>query len=142
MSAPTNAEMEKLLRNARESIDACLQLLAAGSATGRASGASKPAAASGARASNGARFDEVRAVFLKEVMERTGYPEEMLDLDLDLEGELGIDTVKQVAILGAVREHFGLEIDKSFKLRDHNTMRKAIQYVAGRLDGTGAASRS
>jgi hypothetical protein len=35
------------------------------------------------------------------VSERTGYPIEMLGLDLDLEAELGIDSIKRVEILGA-----------------------------------------
>jgi acyl transferase domain-containing protein/NAD(P)H-dependent flavin oxidoreductase YrpB (nitropropane dioxygenase family)/NAD(P)-dependent dehydrogenase (short-subunit alcohol dehydrogenase family) len=34
------------------------------------------------------------------VSERTGYPPEMLDLDLDLEADLGIDSIKRVEILG------------------------------------------
>ena len=38
------------------------------------------------------------------VAEKTGYPKEMLDLDLDLEADLGIDTVKQAEMFAAVRE--------------------------------------
>jgi len=34
------------------------------------------------------------------VSERTGYPPEMLDLDLDLEADLGIDSIKRIEILG------------------------------------------
>jgi hypothetical protein len=86
---------------------------------------------------NGSRFDEVRTVLLREVIDRTGYPEEMLELDLDLEGELGIDTVKQVAAISSVRDHFQLDTDPSFKLRDHNTLRKVITHVAGRLELAG-----
>jgi acyl transferase domain-containing protein len=41
------------------------------------------------------------------VSERTGYPPEMLDLDLDIEADLGIDSIKRVEILGAFqRAHF------------------------------------
>ena len=35
------------------------------------------------------------------VAEQTGYPAEMLDLDLDLEADLGIDTVKQAELFAA-----------------------------------------
>src|SRR5207244_2030108 len=35
------------------------------------------------------------------VGERTGYPPEMLDADINLESELGIDSIKLVEILGA-----------------------------------------
>src|SRR6185295_4540607 len=37
--------------------------------------------------------EPVVAVVLGIVAEKTGYPQEMLDLDLDLEADLGIDTV-------------------------------------------------
>jgi malonyl CoA-acyl carrier protein transacylase len=37
---------------------------------------------------------------LKIVSERTGYPTEMLDLDLNMEADLGIDSIKRVEILG------------------------------------------
>ncbi len=41
------------------------------------------------------------------VSEMTGYPPELLDLDLDLEADLGVDTVKQAEVFAAVRERFG-----------------------------------
>jgi NAD(P)-dependent dehydrogenase (short-subunit alcohol dehydrogenase family) len=34
--------------------------------------------------------------------ERTGYPEELLDDDLDLEGDLGIDSIKRTEVVGAL----------------------------------------
>ena len=40
------------------------------------------------------------------VRDRTGYPSEMLGLDLDLEADLGIDSIKRVEILGTLRESF------------------------------------
>ena len=41
---------------------------------------------------------------LEIVRERTGYPLEMLGLGLDLEADLGIDSIKRVEILGSLRE--------------------------------------
>ncbi len=38
------------------------------------------------------------------VHERTGYPLEMLDTQLDLEADLGIDSIKRVEILGSLRD--------------------------------------
>ncbi|MGK7903839.1 MAG: beta-ketoacyl synthase N-terminal-like domain-containing protein [Hormoscilla sp.] len=46
--------------------------------------------------------ESLRAMLLKIVSDRTGYPPEMLGLDLDLEAELGIDSIKRVEILGAL----------------------------------------
>ncbi len=40
--------------------------------------------------------------------DKTGYPQDMLDLDLDLEADLGIDTVKQAETFQAVREAFDI----------------------------------
>lgn len=53
-----------------------------------------------AAAPTAAAADLVRSV----VAEKTGYPAEMLNLDMDLEAELGIDSIKQVEILSALRE--------------------------------------
>lgn len=44
------------------------------------------------------------AVVTALVAEKTGYPAEMLEPDMDLEGELGVDSIKQVEILSALRE--------------------------------------
>ena len=38
------------------------------------------------------------------IADKTGYPPEMLEDDMDLEGELGVDSIKQVEILSALRE--------------------------------------
>ncbi len=48
--------------------------------------------------------EAVLASLLEVVSERTGYPSDMLGLDVDLEGELGIDSIKRTEILGAVRK--------------------------------------
>jgi acyl transferase domain-containing protein/NAD(P)-dependent dehydrogenase (short-subunit alcohol dehydrogenase family) len=47
------------------------------------------------------KMDEpkMRAELLKVVNERTGYPEDMLGLDVDIEAELGIDSIKRIEIL-------------------------------------------
>jgi 3-oxoacyl-(acyl-carrier-protein) synthase len=51
--------------------------------------------------------DPVEARVLAIVAEKTGYASEMLALDLDLEADLGIDTVKQAELFTAVREEWG-----------------------------------
>ena len=48
--------------------------------------------------------DAIKEKVLDIVAEKTGYPAEMLDLDLDLEADLGVDTVKQAEMFAAVRE--------------------------------------
>ncbi|SDM43073.1 type I polyketide synthase [Allokutzneria albata] len=44
---------------------------------------------------------------LEVVAERTGYPVEILNLDMELESDLGIDSIKRVEILSAFRDHTG-----------------------------------
>ena len=50
-----------------------------------------------------AAFD-VTALLLEVVAEKTGYPANMLNLDMNLEADLGIDSIKRVEILSAMRE--------------------------------------
>ncbi len=52
------------------------------------------------------------------VVEKTGYPKDMLDLDLDLEADLGVDTVKQAEMFAAIREIYNIPRDENLKLRD------------------------
>jgi acyl carrier protein len=40
------------------------------------------------------------------VSEKTGYPTDMLELDMDMEADLGIDSIKRVEIFGALQESF------------------------------------
>lgn len=46
------------------------------------------------------------SALLRIVGEKTGYPSEMLELDMDLEADLGIDSIKRVEILGALEDEF------------------------------------
>jgi acyl transferase domain-containing protein/NAD(P)H-dependent flavin oxidoreductase YrpB (nitropropane dioxygenase family) len=48
----------------------------------------------------------IAARLLETVRERTGYPVETLGLELDMEADLGIDSIKRVEILGKLRDEF------------------------------------
>ncbi|MFL5355571.1 beta-ketoacyl synthase N-terminal-like domain-containing protein [Archangium sp.] len=85
---------------------------------------------------------QVREVLMRTVVEKTGYPEDMLQLDLDLEADLGIDTVKQVDIFARTREAFGVTRDPNRALRDFNTLRKVIDHIVERIQQAGAAAAS
>ncbi len=45
-----------------------------------------------------------RTVLLEVIAEKTGYPTEMLELDMALDADLGIDSIKRVEILSALQE--------------------------------------
>ena len=49
---------------------------------------------------------ELQAAFLTIVSDKTGYPTDMLELGMDMEADLGIDSIKRVEILGAMQEQF------------------------------------
>ncbi len=63
---------------------------------------------------------------------QTGYTADMLEDDLDLEADLGIDTVKQVEIFGKISAHFGIENTEEVKLRELNTIAKIAAFVGSR----------
>ena len=66
------------------------------------------------------------------IAEKTGYPPDMLDLDLDLEADLGIDTVKQAEMFAAIRAAYDIPREDNLKLRDFPTLAHAIQFVYDR----------
>ena len=61
--------------------------------------------------------------------EKTGYPKDMLDLDLDLEADLGVDTVKQAEMFAAIRAAYNIPRDENLKLRDFPTLAHVIQFA-------------
>ncbi len=85
-----------------------------------------------AAASDESGVDGVEAAVLAVVAEQTGYPTDLLDLDLDLEADLGIDTVKQAEVFASIREAYGIERDDSLKLRDYPTLAHVVGFVHDR----------
>ena len=83
-------------------------------------------------AASAAAGDGVEGRVLGLVAEQTGYPTELLDMDLDLEADLGIDTVKQAEVFAAIREAYGIEFDESLKLRDYPTLTHVVGFVRER----------
>ena len=73
--------------------------------------------------------DELAETVLRIVTQLTGYPPELLDVDLDLEADLGVDTVKQAEIFAAIREHYGVARDDTLKLRDFPTLTHVIGWI-------------
>ncbi|HTQ58065.1 MAG TPA: SDR family NAD(P)-dependent oxidoreductase [Bryobacteraceae bacterium] len=94
-----------------------------------------PAAAPAAAAREAADDDPVKQRILAVVAEKTGYPADMLDLDLDLEADLGVDTVKQADLFATVREAYGIPRDDKLKLRDFPTLAHVIRFVHERANG-------
>jgi NAD(P)-dependent dehydrogenase (short-subunit alcohol dehydrogenase family)/acyl carrier protein len=83
--------------------------------------------------------DGLLAKLLDLVSDRTGYPKESLSIDLDLEADLGIDSIKRVEILGTLADSLGTGADgkqpnlEMEKLSVIKTLRGIADYVAGAL---------
>ncbi|MDR3749066.1 MAG: SDR family NAD(P)-dependent oxidoreductase [Acidobacteriota bacterium] len=87
-------------------------------------------------------YDSIREKILQIVAEKTGYPIDMLDLDLDLEADLGVDTVKQAEMLAAVRAAYSIPRDENLKLRDFPTLAHVIQFAQARRPGAVAPAQT
>ena len=72
----------------------------------------------------------IQRSMLEIVNEKTGYPIEMLDLNMDMEADLGIDSIKRVEILGAMTSKFPElpEMDQN-ELSEMNTLAEIVDYV-------------
>ncbi len=75
--------------------------------------------------------DEISQKVLETVVEHTGYPADFIEFDQDLEGELGVDSVKQAEIMADLRSHFELPIDEEFVLSEYPTLNHMMSYIAG-----------
>lgn len=76
--------------------------------------------------------DEGRAVeekVLRIIEEKTGYPIEMLSNNLDLEADLGIDSVKRTEILNILQEIYEFQIQEQADLKELNTIEDIIRYI-------------
>jgi acyl transferase domain-containing protein/NAD(P)H-dependent flavin oxidoreductase YrpB (nitropropane dioxygenase family)/NAD(P)-dependent dehydrogenase (short-subunit alcohol dehydrogenase family) len=138
------AAMEMLTRKKtlREVADGLAELLAQIAGNDNAQGeAPAPVAATNAMAPVAAlpaapRLDAagVAAALVELIGERTGYPTEMLGLDLNIEADLGIDSIKRVEILGAFRkEHIGESTDRIRAVMETLTRKKTLREVANGL---------
>ncbi|MFJ8815224.1 SDR family NAD(P)-dependent oxidoreductase, partial [Amycolatopsis thermoflava] len=75
---------------------------------------------------------DVRSVLLEVVAEKTGYPVEMIDPGMDLEADLGVDSIKRVQVLGAVQERIsGLPEIGPEQLGELRTLDQIVAYLDG-----------
>jgi acyl carrier protein len=89
--------------------------------------------------SNGQSADEILAAVIAVVGERTGYPPDMLDRDLDLEADLSIDSIKRTEIFGELAERLGLTaagtgLDELAlkQLADRKTLQAIVTWIVER----------
>jgi acyl carrier protein len=75
---------------------------------------------------------DVKALLLTVVAEKTGYPVEMLTLEMHIEADLGIDSIKRVEILSAMQERAaGLPVVKAADLAALKTLGQIVEFLEG-----------
>jgi acyl transferase domain-containing protein/NAD(P)-dependent dehydrogenase (short-subunit alcohol dehydrogenase family)/acyl carrier protein len=133
---PTLAHVIRFVYEKRPDLAGAVEEAAPSNVVGREVTTEAPTPAPGPTATpNAAADDPVQEKVLDIVAEKTGYPKDMLDLDLDLEADLGIDTVKQAEMFASVRAAFDIPREATLKLRDFPTLAHVIQFARARRPG-------
>lgn len=80
----------------------------------------------------------IQALLLGIVADKTGYPPEMLGLDLDLEAELGIDSIKRVEILSTFQKASNADPAAAAANMEHvaklKTLRQVLEFLQSQVE--------
>jgi len=80
--------------------------------------------------------EDITAAMMAIVSEKTGYPQEMLEPGMDMESDLGIDSIKRVEILGAVQDKIpALPEVPGDELAEMRTLGQIIDHLKGKIGG-------
>ncbi len=85
------------------------------------------------RQEEGTLLGEVLSIFAR----RTGYPRDAIDPDLDLEAELGLDSIKQTEILAELEDQFQIDLRSRVEMRtrDEISTVRGVARVVGKAMG-------
>ncbi len=93
--------------------------------------------------SSGVSANDVTAAMLAIVSEKTGYPQEMLELSMDMESDLGIDSIKRVEILGSVQDKIPqLPEVPGDELAEMRTLGQIVDHLKSKLEPNVSAEQS
>ncbi|MBX3394129.1 MAG: SDR family NAD(P)-dependent oxidoreductase [Phycisphaerae bacterium] len=91
--------------------------------------------------SGGVQRDAIKRALIEVVCEKTGYPVDMIDLSMDIEADLGVDSIKRVEIIAGLEERVptfcGVKPEYMGSIR---TLAQIVDFVTG--DSGGGASSS
>ncbi|WP_158265410.1 type I polyketide synthase [Blastopirellula marina] len=74
---------------------------------------------------------ELESFLVNFVVEQTGYPPEVVDLDADLEADLGIDSIKKAQLFGELQEYFEISTSATeLSLDDFPTLRHVVDFLS------------
>jgi acyl transferase domain-containing protein/NAD(P)-dependent dehydrogenase (short-subunit alcohol dehydrogenase family) len=102
---------------------------------------SKAGAPAAKKPSTSTSTTNLASVIVAVVSEKTGYPADMVSLDMDLESDLGIDSIKRVEILSGVQERAPdaptVEPEQLGRLR---TLRQIVDLIESKRGATNGAA--
>jgi acyl carrier protein len=91
-------------------------------------------------AAPGPDFTALTASLMEVVSEKTGYPIETLEPEMDMESDLGIDSIKRVEILGAMQTRYAdLPKLKPEELAELRTLAQIVAHIGGKLGASAVA---
>jgi acyl transferase domain-containing protein/NAD(P)-dependent dehydrogenase (short-subunit alcohol dehydrogenase family) len=104
-------------------------------------GPTAPAAIPVATPAPAAQASSAASILLEVVAEKTGYPADVLDLDMQLDADLGIDSIKRVEILSALQERLGdLPSFQPEQLGSFRTLRMIADQIGAAAPAAGPAA--
>ena len=97
-----------------------------------------------AQSGSGTATHDPEQIFLSIISEKTGYPAEMLELSMDMEADLGIDSIKRVEIMWSLQESLqDLPQISANDVAELRTVGQIIDYIKSVLpDNTKGTSSS
>ncbi|WP_185265037.1 type I polyketide synthase [Chryseobacterium indologenes] len=103
------------------------------SATPEKNGSITESAISKPEAQTGFSLEDLQNAILNIVSEKTGYPKEMLGLDLDLEADLSIDSIKRMEIIADLKNKigFGENLEQADDIMEKLAAIKTLRGLAG-----------
>ncbi|SFH84043.1 type I polyketide synthase [Planctomicrobium piriforme] len=87
-------------------------------------------------------LESIERFLIDLVVDQTGYSPDVVDLDADMEADLGIDSIKQAQLLGEVQQQFELQTvaTERVSLSSFSTLRSILNFLAEQLPQSGVAS--
>ena len=77
--------------------------------------------------------NNISHLVLELISQITKYPVEMLEEDMELEADLGIDTIKQATIISELSERFTLDSQADLKLSELKTIKSIIEVIESKV---------
>ena len=100
-----------------------------------------PAAAPSSSGGSSGGAAEATRVVMEVLASKTGYDTEMIEDDMELETELGIDSIKRVEILSEVQSRLNVEAKDIAALSRTRTVGEVIAAMVNEIKGTSNSSQ-